>query len=111
MISRKEDSHLKSWLVSKFKKHEFEYDIQAIILHDIKNLGYTAYYDWDYDDENKGAESLVLFDVSAMDKVIPIQLSWEDMNILVDAIDSHKLDLSDLYQVVDFVKLHTGQQL
>lgn len=84
------------------------YQFQAVILEDLIKLGYTAYYNFDYDDENDGAESLVLFNVSAIDKVIPVELSYTDMQDLINKIDSSSIDKDNIQQIKDFVTSHTG---
>ena len=84
------------------------YQFQAIILEDLVKLGYTAYYNFDYDDENDGAESLVLFNVSAIDKVIPVELSYTDMQDLINKIDNGSIDKDDILQIKDFVTSRTG---
>ena len=84
------------------------YQFQAVILEDLVKLGYTAYYNFDYDDENDGAESLVLFNVSAIDKVIPVELSYTDMQDLINKIDSSSIDKDNIQQIKDFVTSHTG---
>ena len=84
------------------------YQFQAVILEDLVKLGYTAYYNFDYDDENDGAESLVLFNVSAIDKVIPVELSYTDMQDLINRIDSCSIDKDNIQQIKDFVTSHTG---
>ena len=84
------------------------YQFQAIILEDLVRLGYTAYYNFDYDDENDGAESLVLFNVSAIDKVIPVELSYTDMQDLINKIDNGSIDKDDILQIKDFVTSRTG---
>ena len=84
------------------------YQFQAIILEDLVRLGYTAYYNFDYDDENDGAESLVLFNVSAIDKVIHVELSYTDMQDLINKIDNGSIDKDDILQIKDFVTSRTG---
>ena len=84
------------------------YQFQAVILEDLVKLGYTAYYNFDYDDENDGAESLVLFNVSAIDKVIPVELSYTDMQDLINKIDNGSINKDDILQIKDFVTSRTG---
>ena len=84
------------------------YQFQAVILEDLAKLGYTAYYNFDYDDENDGAESLVLFNVSAIDKVIPVELSYTDMQDLIHQIDDGSIDKDNIHQIKDFVSRHTS---
>lgn len=84
------------------------YQFQAVILEDLVELGYTAYYNFDYDDENDGAESLVLFNVSAIDKVIPVELSYTGMQDLISKIDNGSIDKDNIHQIKDFVSRHTG---
>ena len=75
------------------------YQFQAVILEDLAKLGYTAYYNFDYDDEKDGAESLVLFNASAIDKVIPVELSYADMQDLINKIDNGSIDKDNIQQL------------
>ena len=111
---------VKQWYRQKFKDllaknlnlvsggNDAIYQFQAVILEDLAKLGYTAYYNFDYDDENDGAESLVLFNVSAIDKVIPVELTYTDMQDLINKIDDGSIDKNNIHQIKEFVSMHTG---
>ena len=109
----------KAWYKEKFKGllikgldpnsgNDALYQFQAVILEDLTKLGYTAYYNFDYDDEHTGAESLVLFNVSAIDKVIPVELTYIDMQDLISEIDNGNIDKDSIQQIKDFVSIRTG---
>ena len=109
----------KAWYREKFKAlldknldprdgNEILYQFQAVILRDLVKLGYTAYYNFDYDDELSGAEALVLFDVDALDKVLPVQIYFEDMKELVDDIDCGKINQNDYQHIKEFIIACTG---
>ena len=87
------------------------YQFQAVILQDIKDLPdkFTAYYCWDYDDENPGGPTIALFDVDAIDKVVPTVLSYDDMKNLIAEVKDNKIDLKNLRQILDFIKACTGK--
>ena len=109
----------KAWYREKFKRllskdldpnagNDVLYQFQAVILEDLAKLGYTAYYNFDYDDEHTGAESLVLFNVSAIDKVIPVELTYADMQDLISEIDNGNIDKNSIQQIKEFVSMRTG---
>ena len=85
------------------------YEYQAVVLSDIEKLPqkYNAYYDYEGDGQFEG-ESIVLFNVNGMDKVIPVELSYDDMKDLVDEIDSGSIDKDNIMQIKDFIVACTG---
>lgn len=72
---------------------------------------FTAYYNWDYDDELPGGESISLFNVDAISKVIPTVLRYDDMVRLVEAVTSKELDINDLQKVREFITACTGKDI
>ena len=99
--------------LNPFEDNDQLYQFQAIILEDIMKLPekYSAYYNWDYDDESDGGASISLFKVDAIDKVIPTILSFKDMADLVDAVNNNELDLSNLRDVKSYVYACTGIEI
>lgn len=85
------------------------YEYQAVILSDIEKLPqkYNAYYNYEGDGQFEG-ESIVLFNVNGIDKVIPVELSYDDMKDLVDEIDSGFIDKDNIMQIKDFIVACTG---
>lgn len=86
------------------------YQFQAIVLEDIMKLSkkYSAYYNWDYDDESDGGASISLFNVDVIDKVIPTILSYNDMAELVESVKDGKLNLNDIQNVKTYILACTG---
>lgn len=118
------DDEAREWFQEKFKEllsnkklcwyesggpdREALYQFQAIILKDLVKLGFNAYYNYEYEGTLDSANSLVLFNIDAIDKVLPIQLNFEDMQNLVNDIDNGEIDSNDISQIKDFVAACTG---
>lgn len=111
------------WFQEKFKdllkqdaqpvtsyRNEDLYEYQAVILNDIANLPdkFTAYYNWDYDDASSGGESISLFNVDGIDKVVPTVLTFDDTQNLVDAINNKEINIDNLSEIIDFIEACTG---
>lgn len=72
---------------------------------------FTAYYNWDYVDKFRGGESIVLFNVDAIGKVVPTVLPYDNMVQLVEAVKHKELDINDLQKVREFIAACTRKDI